>query len=64
MEYHSVQRGVAIFLGMLHAKETGIMSSSGCLWLWLMCTFTFFTFWLSLLKSDGMVKGPLFLAVL
>ena len=34
--------GVAILLGMLHAKETGI--SSGNLCLWLMCAFTFFTF--------------------
>ena len=32
--------GVAILLGMLHAKETGI--SSGNLCLWLMCAFTFF----------------------
>ena len=31
---------VAILLGMLHAKETGI--SSGHLSLWLVCAFTFF----------------------
>ena len=33
-----IQEGVAIFLGMLQAKETGI--SSGCLGPWLVCTFT------------------------
>ena len=32
--------GVAILLGMLHAKETGI--SSGRFSLWLLCAFTFF----------------------
>ena len=28
---HSVQGGVAILLGMLHAKETGISSGTSCL---------------------------------
>ena len=35
---YPIQEGVAIFLGMLQAKETGI--SSGCLGSWLVCTFT------------------------
>ena len=38
MDYHPVQGGVAIFLGMLHAKETGI--GSDLLGLWLVCAFT------------------------
>ena len=40
MNQHSVQRGVAILLGMLHTKETGIIS--GSLSLWLVCAFPFF----------------------
>ena len=40
MEWYPVQGGVAILLGMLHAKETRI--SCGHLGLWLMCAFTFF----------------------
>ena len=35
---YPIQEGVAIFLGMLKAKETGI--SSGCLDPWPVCTFT------------------------
>ena len=35
---YPIQEGVAIFLGMLKAKETGI--SSGCLGPWHVCTFT------------------------
>ena len=38
MDQHPIQEGVAIFLGMLQAKETGI--SSGCLGPKLVCTFT------------------------
>ena len=34
---HPVQGVVAILLGMLHANETGIMSSGGRLGLWLRC---------------------------
>ena len=41
MDYHPVQGGVAILLGMLHAKETRI--SSGQLGLWLVCAFNFFS---------------------
>ena len=40
MDQHPVQGGVAILLGMLHAKETGIRSGHSDLWL--MCTFNFF----------------------
>ena len=40
MDYHPVQGGVSILLGMLHAKETGI--SFGRLGLWLVCTFTYY----------------------
>ena len=40
MDYHPVQGGgVAIFLGLLHASETGI--SSGHVGLCLVCAFTF-----------------------
>ena len=39
---HPVQGVVAILLGMLHANETGIMSSRGRLGLWLRCAFTLF----------------------
>jgi len=39
MDWYPVQGGVAILLGMLHAKETGISYSH--LSLWLMCTFIF-----------------------
>ena len=39
MDQHPIQGGVAILLGMLHAKETGI--TSGRLGLWLVCVFTF-----------------------
>ena len=35
MDLHPVQGGVAILLGMLHAKESGI--SYSLLGLWLMC---------------------------
>ena len=42
MDQHPVQGGVAIFLGMPHAKETWI--SSGRLGLWLVCVFTFLPF--------------------
>ena len=42
MDYHPVQGRAAIFLGMLHAKETGI--SSGRLGLWLIYAFTVFSF--------------------
>ena len=39
MDLHPVQGGVAVLLGMLHAKETGISYSH--LGFWLMClTFT------------------------
>ena len=38
MDLHSVLWGVAIPLGMLHAKAPGI--SSGRLGLWLVCAFT------------------------
>ena len=38
MGQHPIQGGVAILLGILHAKETEI--SFGCLSLWLVCTFT------------------------
>ena len=40
MDYHPVQGGVGILLGMLHVKETGI--SSGRLGLWLVCALTIF----------------------
>ena len=40
MDWYPVQEGVAILLGMLHAKETRI--SCGHLGLWLMCAFTIF----------------------
>ena len=40
MDWYPVQGGVAILLGMLHAKETRI--SCGHLGLWLICAFTFF----------------------
>ena len=40
LDLHPVPGGVAILLGMLHAKETGI--SSVHLGLLLVCTFTFF----------------------
>ena len=40
-DWYPVQGGVAMLLGMLHAKETRI--SCGHLGLWLMCAFTFFT---------------------
>ena len=40
MDQHPVQGGVAILLGMLHAKKTGI--SSGCLALWIVCVITCF----------------------
>ena len=33
---------VAILLGMLHANETGIISSRGRFGLWLVCAFTFY----------------------
>ena len=36
----SYPAGVAILLGMLHAKETGIRSGRLCLWL--VCAFTFY----------------------
>ena len=39
MDWHLIQGGVAIVLGMLHAKETGI--SSGCWGIWSVCVFTF-----------------------
>ena len=39
MDQHPVQGGVAILLGMLHAKETRTNSSR--LGLWLVCAFTF-----------------------
>ena len=39
MDWCPVQGGVAILLGILHAKETRI--SCGCLGLWLMRAFTF-----------------------
>ena len=39
MDRHPVQGRVAILLGMLHAKETGM--SSGRLGVWLVCAFTF-----------------------
>ena len=39
MDKHPVQGGVAILLGMLNAKETGM--SAGGWGLWLMCAFTF-----------------------
>ena len=42
MDWHPVQGGVAILLGMLHDKETWI--SSGRLALWLVCAFTFLPF--------------------
>ena len=38
MDYPPVQGGVAILLGMLHARETGL--SSHLLGLLLLCTFT------------------------
>ena len=38
MDWHCVQELLALLLGMLHTKKTGI--SSGCLGLWLMCTCT------------------------
>ena len=40
MDQCPVQRGVAIFLGMLHAKETEI--SSGHFGLWLVCAFAIY----------------------
>ena len=40
MHKHPVQGRVAILLGMLHAKETGM--SAGGLGLWLMSAFAFF----------------------
>ena len=40
MDWHPVQGGVAIFLGMLHAKETWI--SSGHFGLWLVCAFAIY----------------------
>ena len=40
MDWHPVQRGVTILLGMPHSKVTGI--SSGRLGLWLVCAFTNF----------------------
>ena len=40
MDWYPIQGGVAILLGMLHAKETRI--SCGHLGLWLICAFTFF----------------------
>ena len=57
MDTHPVQGrgrgggGVAILLGMLHAKETGI--SFNCLGLWLVCAFilTYFISWCMLLIS-------------
>ena len=39
MDQHPIQGGVAIFLGLLHANETGI--SSGRLGLCLVCAFTY-----------------------
>ena len=38
MDWHPIQGGVTILLGMLHATETGI--SSGRVGLWPMCPFT------------------------
>ena len=51
MDTHPVQGRVAILLGMLHAKETGI--SFNCLGLWLVCAFilTYFISWCMLLIS-------------
>ena len=51
MNKHPVQEGVAILLGMLHAKETGI--SFDRLGLWLVCAFilTYFISWYMLLIS-------------
>ena len=40
MDWHPVQGGVAVLLGMHHAKETEM--SSGHLGLWLVCLFSFF----------------------
>ena len=55
MDQHPVQGGVATFLGMLRAKETGLISShSG---LWLVCTFNFFLPCHSVLVgADDMLK--------
>ena len=41
MDKHSVQGRVAILLGMLHAKETGM--SAGGWGLWVVCAFIFFS---------------------
>ena len=54
MGQHPVQRGVAILLCKLHAKETGI--SSGRVGLWLVCAFTFFFI---TAKLDGVVLEQL-----
>ena len=49
MGQHPVQRGVAILLCKLHAKETGI--SSGRVGLWLVCAFTFFFYYSKVRRS-------------
>ena len=57
MDWHPVQGGVAIFLGMLHDKETGI--SSGHFGLWLVCTFAIYLVLRVLELFNGLSKGAL-----
>ena len=49
MDKHPVQGRVAILLGLLHAKESGM--SARFLGLWLMCAFTFLIYHSSNCKS-------------
>ena len=57
MDWHLVQGGVAIFLGMLHDKEMRI--SSGHFGLWLVCAFAIYLVLRVLELFNGLSKGAL-----
>ena len=59
MDWHPIQGRVAIFLGMLHAKETGI--SSGHFGLWLVCAFAIYLLIprIEIIESFAICKWPI-----